>query len=69
MSYMAEFCSGLSFHRFAASSAVHSTRSISIKKLAHSQEMDEFLWLQRLHQYRDDYDSESAFQQQVAGNW
>ena len=31
--------------------------------------MDEFLWLQRLDQYRDDYDSEEAFQQQVAGNW
>jgi len=30
--------------------------------------MDEFLWLQRLDQYRDDYEGD-AFQQQVAGNW
>lgn len=33
------------------------------------QEMDEFLWLQRLHHYRDDYDTEDDFEQQVAGNW
>jgi hypothetical protein len=25
--------------------------------------------LQRLHHYRDDYDTEDDFEQQVAGNW
>lgn len=45
------------------------TRSVNIYKLAHSQEMDEFLWLQRLHEYRDDYSSENEFQEQVSANW
>mmetsp|Transcript_3322 Transcript_3322/g.5196 ORF Transcript_3322/g.5196 Transcript_3322/m.5196 type:complete len:503 (+) Transcript_3322:45-1553(+) len=44
------------------------TRRVSIRKLAHSQEMDEFLWLQRLDQYRDTYDP-ASFSQEVAGNW
>jgi hypothetical protein len=41
------------------------TRRVNIRKLSHSQEMDEFLWLQRLDQYRDDYEDEASFQKQV----
>lgn len=41
------------------------TRRVNIRKLSHSQEMDEFLWLQRLDQYRDDYEDEASFQRQV----
>eukprot|EP00604_Paraphysomonas_vestita_P004075 CAMPEP_0174823592 /NCGR_PEP_ID=MMETSP1107-20130205/26102_1 /TAXON_ID=36770 /ORGANISM="Paraphysomonas vestita, Strain GFlagA" /LENGTH=302 /DNA_ID=CAMNT_0016046871 /DNA_START=48 /DNA_END=953 /DNA_ORIENTATION=- len=31
--------------------------------------MDEFLWLQRLDQYRDDYASERLYQKEIDSNW
>jgi hypothetical protein len=45
------------------------TKKITITKLSHSQEMDEFLWLQRLDQYRDDYATQRAYQKEVDSNW
>ena len=33
------------------------------------QEMEEFLWLQRLDQYREEYENEESFQRQVGGGW
>lgn len=45
------------------------TKKITIHKLSHSQEMDEFLWLQRLDQYRDDYASERLYQKEIDSNW
>lgn len=45
------------------------TKRITIHKLSHSQEMDEFLWLQRLDQYREDYATQRAYQKEIDSNW
>lgn len=45
------------------------TKKITIHKLSHSQEMDEFLWLQRLDQYREDYATQRAYQKEIDSNW
>ncbi len=45
------------------------TKKVTISRLSHSQEMDEFLWLQRLDQYRDDYPTQRAYQKEIDSNW
>lgn len=45
------------------------TKKITINKLSQSQEMDEFLWLQRLDQYREDYATQRAYQKEIDSNW